>query len=814
MCIRILLAGLLLSAFLFAGVNPDLPDSAELNLMLKKLMVVGNALYVGAHPDDENTALLAYLSLGKLMRTGYLALNRGEGGQNLIGPEQGDLLGVIRTQELLAARSVDRAEQFFTRAVDFGYSKTPEESMQKWGKENVLSDVVWVFRKFRPDVIITRFPKEGGGHGHHIASSILADEAFYAAADPSRFPEQLKYVSVWKPKRLVWNRYSWGNQPPLTDTEKASMYRIDLGEYNPLLGKSYTEIAGISRSMHKSQGFGDSQDRGRYIEYFRHTSGDPATADLFEGIDLTWKRIPGTEKIAAALQEAVNSFHPEDPSKSVPALLKAYSLMRSFPPNPWVQAKTDELREGIRACAGLWLEAIAKEPSATPGSEVKVMATAINRSGVPLILESPAQTSLPNNQPVSRELLIPVTGSYSQPYWLNQCNDSRLAEVSDPLLIGLPENPSNFHVKFSLLAGKEKLDFSVPVLYRWVDPVAGERYRAFEVAPEVAIHLNQPVTVFLGTTARTIPVTLTSLAEKVSGELRLVLPDGWKAQPEWVSFQADRKGATISNTFTVTLSPDAIGGIYTAEAHIGEKRVAKDVVQIDYPHIPPQTIFPPSQGKLIRLDIRKAGEKIGYIMGSGDQIPEALAQLGYQVTLLSDDDLISGTYNSYDAIVVGIRAYNTRGVLKAVQEKLLEYVKQGGTLVVQYNTLNDLDQENLGPHPFRISRERVSVEEAPVRILRADHPVLNFPNKITDADFEGWIQERGLYFPDQWDSLYETVIACSDPGEAPKAGGILYARYGKGAYIYTTYSWFRELPAGVPGAYRLFVNLISAGAAS
>ena len=306
--------------------------------MVDKLNVVGGVLYIAAHPDDENTAVLAAMSEGRLVRSGYLSLTRGDGGQNLIGPEQGPLLGLIRTQELLAARSIDRAQQFFTRAIDFGYTKSPEETLRFWGHDNILSDVVWVIRKFRPDVILCRFPSTGaGGHGQHTASAILAEEAFVAAADPKRFPEQLQYVKPWQAKRILWNYFNW-NAPP-GDADKAAMIPFEAGAYNPLLGLSYTEIAGVSRSMHKSQGFGDSEDRGSSVNYFRHVAGDPAKTDLFDGVDLTWKRIPQSDALQKTIAEVQSTFRPENPAAVVPLLLKAKAQMEAIPSNPWVEEK-------------------------------------------------------------------------------------------------------------------------------------------------------------------------------------------------------------------------------------------------------------------------------------------------------------------------------------------------------------------------------------------------------------------------------------------------------------------------------------------
>jgi LmbE family N-acetylglucosaminyl deacetylase len=813
--------GILLIAFVPANakIQPDTPDAATLQLLMKRLSVVGSALYIGAHPDDENNAVLADLSMGKLVRTAYLALNRGEGGQNLIGSEQGDLLGVIRTQELLAARSIDYAGQFFTRAIDFGFSKTPEESLRIWGKDDVLSDVVWVIRKFRPDVIILRFPSNGTSHGHHIASAILAEEAFTAAADPKRFPEQLQYTKTWKAKRIVWNRYSW-SRDPITDQEKTTLSKMEVGDYNSLLGKSYTELGGVSRSMHKSQGFGDSEDRGRNTEYFKQVAGEPATQDIFDGIDLTWNRIPGGNQVSTVLNQAVKSFQPNNPSASIPALLKAYGLMKKIPNNLDVDEKREEVAEDIRICAGLWLEAISDSSTSVPGATVKITTTAINRSSVPFKLEGieidgahgGAPSQLEINTPAAQtiELKIPQDASYSQPYWLREKNGKPLAKVDDQQLIGLADSPPPYYAIFHLSAGSEVLDYKVPVLYRWVDPVLGERYRVFEIIPEVSIQIQQPVSVFSDSETKTVSMTVQANTGDVQGNLRLQLPKGWKSNPETIPLQFGKKDESRDFAFQLSCDKEAQSGSSIAEATIGNKVINTGRVSIDYPHIAPQMIFPKAEMKLVRVDLKKVGNSIGYVMGSGDQVPEILRQVGYRVTLLSDEQLNAGDFSGYDAIVVGIRAYNTRNILKSAQSKLMSYVENGGTVVVQYNTLQQLVIESPGPYPIQIGRDRVSVEEAPVTFSDSSHPLLNTPNKITAADFDGWIQERGVNFAEKWDSHYQTLLSSNDPGESAKTGGLLYTRFGKGVFIYTAYSWFRELPAGVPGAIRLFVNLVSA----
>lgn len=816
----LLIIGILLISFLPANakIQPDTPDASTLQLLMKRLTVVGSALYVGAHPDDENNAVLSDLSMGKLVRTAYLALNRGEGGQNLIGSEQGDLLGVIRTQELLAARSIDYAGQFFTRAIDFGFSKNPEESLRIWGKDEVLSDVVWVIRKFRPDVIILRFPSNGTSHGHHIASAILAEEAFSAAADSNRFPEQLRYTKPWKAKRIVWNRYSW-SRDPITEQEKTTLLKMEVGDYNSLLGKSYTELGGVSRSMHKSQGFGDSEDRGRNTEYFKQVAGEPAGQDVFDGIDLTWNRIQGGNQVSTVLKQAVKSFDPGNPSASIPALLKAYGLMKKIPKNDDVEEKKEEVAEVIRICSGLWLEAISDVSTSVPGGKVKVTVAAINRSSFQFQLQSveidgahggpPSRLEINVPAPQTIELNIPQNASYSQPYWLREKSRNVMAKVDDQQLIGLADSPPPYSVTFHISAGQEILDYKIPVLYRWVDPVLGERYRVFGITPEVSIQIQQPVLIFSDSETKSVSMTVQANAADVQGNLRLQLPKGWKSNPESVPFQFAKKDESHDFAFQLSCDKDAQSGSAIADATIGNKVINTGRVLIDYPHISPQMIFPKAEMKLVRVDLNKVGNSIGYVMGSGDQVPEILRQVGYHVTLLSDEQLIEGGFSGNDAIVIGIRAYNTRTVLKSVHSKLMNYVENGGTLVVQYNTLQQLLNESPGPYPFQVGRDRVSVEEAPV-VFDSQHPLLNTPNKITAADFDGWIQERGVNFAEKWDSHYQTPLSSNDPGESAKTGGLLYTKFGKGVFIYTSYSWFRELPAGVPGAIRLFVNLVSA----
>ena len=802
-------------------------DAARLQLALERLGVVGSALYVAAHPDDENTAFLAWLADGRKVRAGYLSLTRGDGGQNLVGPETGELLGVIRTHELLGARRLDGAQQFFTRAIDFGYSKSADETLEIWGRERILADVVWVIRRFRPDVIVTRFPSDGaGGHGHHTASGILAEEAFAAAADSARFPEQLRWVRPWQARRLMWNVFRFGAQGPDT---VAGRVRVDLGAYDPLLGRSYTEIAGESRSMHKSQGFGSAERRGSFTNSLEPRLGEPAQGDLFDGIDLTWARVPGGAAAAPLFAQAAREFQPDRPHAIVPLLLRARAALAGLPDDPLVAGKRAELDEVIRSCLGLWLEAVASAPSVAPGGRVRVVTAALSRSEVPVtlrrveILEPAAarETARPlafNSAALDTfTVAIPAAAEPTRLYWLDRPMLRGSFEVADSTAIGAPENPPVLSARFTLEVGGETgvpgaapLAFDVPVVYRWTDPVQGERYREFTLAPAASVRFEQGAYLFPDGAPRELRVVVQAADRPVQGALRLRLPEGWSAQPPAAAVALGRADAETTVAFRVTPAAGPAASTVTAEMAADGRAWTWRSVTIDYPHIPLQKILRPAEARLVRADVRVAGGRVGYLMGSGDAIPEALRQMGFAVTLLSDEDVQNGDLAAYDAIVTGVRAYNTRPRLRALQGRLLDYVARGGRLVVQYSTAEDGLQDRLGPFPFRISRDRVTVEEARVSFPRADHPLLQRPNRITSADFEGWVQERGLYFANPWDAKYDTVLASNDPGEPPRGGGLLYARHGKGVFIYAAYAWFRQLPAGVPGAYRLFANLVSA----
>jgi len=813
-----------------AGAQPNLSGTAQIKLALARLNTLGSVLMIAAHPDDENTAVLAYFARGRHLRTGYLSITRGEGGQNLIGPEQGELLGLLRTQELLAARRIDGAEQFFTRAIDFGFSKSADETLAKWGRERILSDIVWVIRRFRPDVVILRFSGTArDGHGHHQASAILGREAFLAAGDDRRFPEQLRFVEAWQPARLLFNVFSFTSDQQRAAALLPGRLVVDAGEYNPVLGKSYNEIAGLSRSMHRSQGFGAPERRGTSKNFFTLLAGRaPAGSDPFDGIDTTWNRVAGGAEAGRLLARAARDFVPEHPERTIPLLVAARTAIARIR-DPWAALKLAELDETVALCAGLWVDAPADRFTAIPGSRVTINAAAINRSPYPLTLRRVALsagpsaapgTALSNNELVLNRLEweAPPDRSWSQPFWLVKPKNGDAYTIDDPMLIGVPDRAPVLRATFELGVETETLALTRPVEYRYVDPARGELTRPLDVAPPVAVNLPETVILFPDARPRKVQVRLHANAAKVSGDLRFSVEAGWQVTPPSHAFRLEEAGDEATVLFDVSPPASASDARGRAVAVVGGREIDAGMTVVAYPHIPPQTVFPPAVARLVRTDAKVLARRVGYVMGAGDEMPNAIRELGCEVVLLTPGDLAAGNLSQFDAIVTGIRAYNVRADLRANQPRLIDYVRNGGTLVVQYNVAaggpfgrdtGALDR--IGPFPLTVGRARVSVEDAPVTFLDRSSPLLNVPNRITSSDFEGWVQERGLYFASEWDRRYKPVVECHDPGESPQPGGMLFAREGKGAYVFTAYSWFRQLPAGTPGAFRIFANILSAG---
>lgn len=806
---------------LFSQVNTQL-NSAEIIQHLKKLNTVGSVLYVAAHPDDENTRLLGYLANEKKFRTGYLSLTRGDGGQNLIGKEQGELLGLIRTQELLAARRTDGAEQFFTRANDFGYSKNPEETFTFWNKDSILADVVLTIRKFKPDVIICRFPTTGeGGHGHHTASAMLAVEAFDAAADPKRFPEQLKTVEVWQAKRIYWNTFNFGG----TNTTAPNQVKIDVGVFNPLLGKGYGEIAAESRSMHKSQGFGSGKQRGSNLEYFKLLKGDSVKNDIFEGINTSWTRLKGTEKIQKAIEECIKKFNAQAPENSVPELVSIYKQLQALDEKDsnlkyWKKQKLKETETLLLGCSGLWLEAFASDFIGIPGQEAGITVQIVNRNKNEVklnkinYLQSDTTTSLAlkANEPYTfkRKEKISAT-SYSNPYWLNEKHDVGIYTVNDRSLIGKPENDAAQKIIFDINILDLNLKISRDLVYKYTDPVKGEIYRPFEILPPVTVNISEKVFVFSDSNPKTVLLTVKANQNNFEGKLQLKTTNGSNVFIKNPDIKLKNKNDEIVIEATVTPGKDGASGKLEASVISNNSSYSKSIKRIEYDHIPYQFILSDAEAGLVNVDLKKSGTNIGYIAGAGDDVPAALKQIGYNVTMLTDELLLNEDLSKYNAIVTGVRAYNTNDRLQIHYNKLMDYVKNGGNLIVQYNTNNRIGpvKANIGPYPFTISRDRVTDEKAEMKFVNEKHSALNFPNQITVKDFDGWIQERGIYFATEIDKQYETIFSIADPGEKASDGSLIIAKSGKGNFVYTGLVFFRELPAGIPGAYRLFVNLLS-----
>jgi hypothetical protein len=686
----------------------------------------------------------------------------------------------------------------------------------------VLSDVVWVIRSFRPDVIITRFPPHAsGGHGHHTASAILAAEAFSAAADPKRFPEQLEFVRPWQARRLMWN--AWRRPGESAPAGGPLELTVDLGAYDPVLGESYTEIAAASRSMHKSQGFGSAPRRGPQPNILQFVAGDPPKADLFDGIDLTWDRIPGGHAVGAVLERAIAAYRDTDPAASVPALVEALAALDRLAPDPWTVVKRKELLDEIASCSGLWLEAMSATSTVTPGGTAEVTAVALDRSRVPISLVSIALTGsapaagplrpLEPNVPETRVITstVPLDEPYTQPYWLVRPHGIGLFAVSDQTMIGRPKNPPAMTARFVVRIGGRDLTYTVPVQHRWTDPVEGERVRDLAVVPAVTVNFAAPVLVVPDSRPRILRAVARGNEAGATATLRLAAPAGWRVEPEKVPLVFAARGEERTVRFKLTPPPEEGTGELAAFIASGHQEPAHALVVVSHPHIPPQTLLPLAAVKLVRVNVALPGRRVAYVMGPGDEIPAVLRQLGFEVSLLSDDQLEDADFAEFDAVVVGVRAYNTRPTLAQAEDRLLAYVQGGGTLVVQYNNDRGLVTDRLGPYPIKLSRERVTDEAAPVTVLTPNSPLLTAPSAITAADFNGWVQERGLYFPESWDPRYEAPFAMADPGGKPLDGALLFARVGKGSYVYTGLAFFRQLPAGVPGAIRLFVNLLAGG---
>lgn len=808
--------------FYSVAAQPVQRSSGEIYEAIQKLGTLGSVLYVAAHPDDENTRVITFLSKERKLSTAYLSLTRGDGGQNLIGPEIGNLLGLIRTQELLAARRIDGGEQFFSRAIDFGYSKTADETLKVWGRDQVLADVVWVIRKFQPDVIITRFPPdERAGHGHHQASAILAEEAFELAARADVFPEQLKFVKPWQVKRIFTNTGRWWNTS--IDENTPGVATLDVGTYNNLLGESYTEIASRSRSQHSSQGFGSALRRGYAPEYFEFVKGDKADKDILEGVNTTWARVKGAEKIQALIQKALSTYNFREPAQSVQVLFEIREEIQKLENNVWKDRKLKEVNQLIQDCLGLYAEANASHYFTAHGDELRINFEFTNRSNTSVKLlsvkgygkDSSMQTILKPNIPLTfrTNVSIKADAGLSGPYWLANKNEVGLFKVDNQLLIGNPENDPILSYKASFDIAGKKYDLDLPLTYKWTNPAKGELYRPFEILPPAVLNLNEPAYVFADDHPKDIEVLVRSnRKEPIELKVKLDLNANWRSEPEQHILQFNKMEEEQRISFKVYPSKEQLLSNISVKGYLnnGNGTVCdRSIMTINYDHIPIQTLLPLAEARLVKIDLKRDAERIAYIAGAGDGVPAALGNMGYQVKELKNEEVSLSVLKEMDAVVLGIRALNTNPRIKYFMSDLLEFVRQGGNLIIQYNTSFELETGTFSPYPLKISRDRVSEEDANVRILKPGHRALNYPNKITEKDFEGWVQERGLYFPNEWSAEFDALLSMNDTGESAKNGSLLIAPYGKGYFVYTGLSFFRQLPEGVPGAYRLFSNLVS-----
>ena len=812
----------LFTSLLLTAQTPKTYTSSEILLQLKKLNILGSVLYIAAHPDDENTRLLAYLANEKLYRTAYLSLTRGDGGQNLIGDDQGIDLGLIRTQELLSARRIDGAEQYFSRAFDFGFCKTPEEALKTWDHEKILSDVVWVIRKFKPDVIITRFPEDiRAGHGHHAASAILAREAFDAAADPKRFSEQLSLgVTVWQAKRLLWNTFNFGS----TNTTSEDQFKMDAGMYNALLGKSYGEIASMGRSQHKSQGFGVPAQRGESIEYLTIVKGEKPVTDIMDGVDLSWKRVTKDNSIQNTVDELIKNYATEHPENSVAQLVQLYKKVETINDVYWKEQKGNDIKKVLEYCSGLFMEATASSQYAVQGDSLKITTTINNRLGIPIktadvnmydIFHGFDQLKKNINNTYNLSVFIRPDQKASQPYWLENKMDKGSFNIKDQQQIGKAENDP-LSILFGVNIEGVSFKFKKPIRYKYTDPVKGEIYQPAQLVYPVyissspsmlifkdddvnvkrdihfSLQVNMPINDTLKFTYNNSKsvVVFDSLVHLAKGEKRLVD----------VSINSDALAKDSKELYGGKLSSKLFNQDQFFSLH-----------KINYDHIPEVNYNFYDQVPVLKIDLKIAGYLVGYIPGAGDKVPQALEQMGYKVVLLKQSDLTVANLKQFDAIITGVRAYNINEWLTNSYDALMQYVKDGGILLTQYNTSSQIGpvKAKIAPYPFTISRNRITDEEAEVKFLLPDHPALNYPNKITQKDFEGWVQERSIYNAENIDNNYQRILSMKDPNEKEQDGSLIIANYGKGRFVYTGLVFFRELPAGVPGAYRLFANLIA-----
>lgn len=794
--------------------------SSEIYRELQTLKHLPKVLYLAAHPDDENTGLLSWLINQQQVQTGYLSLTRGDGGQNLLGTEQGAALGLIRTHELLEARRLDGAQQFFTRAIDFGFSKNTDDTFKQWDADSITADVVWVIRKFRPDVIICRFPPTAAaGHGQHAASAVVAEKAFKAAADPNMFPKQLKYVNVWQPKRLLWNTYRFG----ANNTTAENQLKLTVGQYDAQLGMGYGELAGLSRSLHKSQGAGTQSVAGVKTEYFSFVAGTPAKETLFDKIPLNWSE-KGIDNLDELIDIIVLSFDYNHPDKSLHSLLMLRKRIAEVKDIHLRQDKLAAIDHIILSCSGFMGEVVTSQAEAIAGNSYNFHLNVVARSAAPVILEQvnwinqtdQIQRRISGDSliTIDRKIQIPAHAGLTEPYWLAAAaKNAATFSVANDTLIGLAERNAELNVGITLKIGDERFNVNLPLSFKKLDPVKGDVVEQLRIVPAMDLSFAEPV--YFAKDKDALKVTLRLNANKYINYGKVNFKIGDVVVKSFTGINLAENTVTIKDFLIpaddlskIKNSRNKLDAVFSSENNVFDK----GQVLIQYPHLPSLQYFVPATTWLLKGDVKVLARKIGYIQGAGDLIPEFLRQAGLQVDVLSEADVLNQTtLATYDAIVTGVRVINTEKRIKNWQVALKTYMENGGTIVMQYNTSQDMALQDFGVYPFSISGKRVTEENAAVKFLLPNHKLLNTPNKITTDDFNGWVQERGAYFPDQWDSKYEALFEMNDTGEEPLKGSTLFAKYGKGNFIYTPLAFFRQLPAGNIGAARLFFNFISAG---
>lgn len=812
--LRYILVFLFVLGMLFSYANKG---NGEIYVDLQKLYSMKRVLYVAAHPDDENTRALAWFSLGEKAETAYFSLTRGDGGQNLIGSELSEDLGVLRTQELLAARSHDCAKQYFSRAVDFGYSKSAKESFELWGKEQLLSDMVLMIRKFQPDVIITRFPPDKrGGHGHHTASALIAIEAFDKAADPNYEKGQVEEYGIWKTTSLYWNTSYWWDQD-IKETSKNNLdYLIaDIGEYNPQLGMSYNEIGTYARSEHKCQGFGGLVERGSRVEYFKHLSGQKLNESLFEKTTHSWNAIADAQ-IEKQLKSAIENFDFVNVENNAPAILAILKKMEDLTSSYVVDEKIERCKNILMNCLGLNIEVVGKDYSYIQGESIELMANAINRSKLKLYLtgislssgeEIQLDDTLNYNEMVSEKIVSGGNTAITNPYWLNH-EFKNVFVVSDAKDLGQPESQPSITASFNFFLNGKHFDITVPVTYKWRDPSYGERRRPLVSSPLYTASFDKQQLLIAPNKEAIVRLKIRSFADTLADFITVKAPKGWLITPSEIKVSAQNLHAEEWLEFAITGAKEAEEGNLTLSDSKG--RVLHSYQEIAYDHIVTQAVFKKAKLKCAVLDVKINKGKIAYITGIADAVPLAIEQLGFDVDIFSVKDLPTLELSRYQSVVLGIRIYNVKPELANFSGRLYRYVENGGNLIMQYNTASrSLREKKFGPYPFELSRSRVTEEDSEVTFLAPTHPIMTTPNAITQEDFNDWVQERGLYFAANWDEKYTPLFSWADEGEDPQHGALIVAKHGKGQFIYTGISFFRELPNGVLGAYRLFANILS-----